>query len=175
SAANLETMRTVSFSPLIAKLAGKLPVPEPIAAGSIALTADPVSRSLAAMRSGDAARAREALLGSTPLDAALVPQAIQLLGRDEVMRASVESLVPVAARHVGQLIDALLDPGTEFAVRRRLPGVLAAVPTSRAVEGLSRGLADGRFEVRYRCGRALARMLERESSLQVDRGTILDA
>ena len=98
-----------------------------------------------------------------------------MLAWDEVARASAQALVPVAARHAGQLVDALLDPDTEFAVRRRLPGVLATAPISRAVEGLSRGLADARFEVRYRCGRALARILELESGLQVDRETILSA
>lgn len=105
---------------------------------------------------------------ATQLDAAHVPQAIELLARDETAGEAVEALRLVAPRHVGQLVDALLDPGSYFAVRRRIPRVLAVCTTARAVEGLTGGLADNRFEVRYQCGRALARILERDPSLGVN-------
>ncbi len=68
----------------------------------------------------------------------------------------------------GQLVDRLVDRNEEFAVRRRLPLVLAACPTDRVVDGLFRGLEDRRFEVRYRCGRALSHLLELNPKLQVD-------
>ena len=55
-------------------------------------------------------------------------------------------------------MDALLDPATEFTVRRRLPAVLARVPSPRAIDGLFGGLEDERFEVRFRCGRPLVRL-----------------
>src|SRR5262249_32088024 len=58
----------------------------------------------------------------------------------------------------GQMVDALLDPEEEFVIRRRLPGVLAWCPSDRTVQGLLAGLEDARFEVRYRCGRALSRL-----------------
>ncbi|HKQ57232.1 MAG TPA: hypothetical protein VJY35_05135 [Candidatus Eisenbacteria bacterium] len=127
------------------------------------------------LRSGNPVRVREALAAARPLDATLVPQVVQLLGWDEVAREAAEALRPGAARHAGQLVDALLDADGDVHVRRRIPGVLAMTPSSRALEGLTRGLADGRFEVRYRCGRALARMLERERSLAVDREIVFDA
>jgi hypothetical protein len=44
-------------------------------------------------------------------------------------------------------------------VRRRLPGILVAGDLALAIPGLWRGLDDPRFEVRYRCGAALARLV----------------
>jgi hypothetical protein len=72
-------------------------------------------------------------------------------------------------------VDALLDPDTDFAVRRRLPGVIASSGSARAVDGLTQGLADARFEVRYRCGRALARLLARDGRLAADRERVFEA
>ncbi len=135
---------------------------------------DEHAQRLAAMRSGDAERVKVALRDG-PLAGGLVAQAIELLAWNEVARDAIAHLVPVAARHTGQLVDALLDPDSDFAVRRRIPAILATAPTSRAVEGLTRSLADGRFEVRYRSGRALARILERETSLQVDPDLVFGA
>ncbi len=174
-AADLDLSRAYTLTAGFASPRSAASSPTAVAVEPGALIADPVTGAHAALRSGDPARVREALRRSSPLDAALVPQAIQLLAWDEVARASAESLLAVAASHVGQLVDALLDPDTDFAVRRRIPGVLAATLTARAVEGLTRGLADGRFEVRYRCGRALARMLEPDGGLEVDRETIFGA
>lgn len=144
-------------------------------AESAPLKADPVVERLHALRSRNPAHVRAALAAAMPLDAALVPHVIRLLAWGEVARESIEALRPIAASHVGQLVDVLLDPESDMAVRRRLPALLAACATPRAVEGLTRGLADGRFEVRYRSGRALARLLSRERSLQADRELIFDA
>jgi hypothetical protein len=69
----------------------------------------------------------------------------------------------------------LLDPDQEFAIRRRIPLVLSHHVSRRAVEGLVAGLDDKRFEVRYRCGRALARIHERHEEMITDRGRILAA
>lgn len=150
------------------------PRPAKAEVSDAAVAAD-VIEALHTLRSGDAARVRAALRAAVPPDPVLVPQLIVLLAWDDVAEETAEALKTVAVRHVGQLVDALLDPDSDFAVRRRIPSVFAASPTSRAVEGLMRGLADSRFEVRYRCGRALARMVERESSLDVDRELILGA
>jgi len=139
------------------------------------LASDPVVERLHVLRAGSPALVRAALVATSPLDAALVPQAIRLLGRNDMAHDAAAALTSVATRHLGQLVDALLDPDGDVAVRRRIPGVLATCPTSRAVDGLTRGLADPRFEVRYRCGRALARLFDREPRLRVDRDLILDA
>lgn len=120
--------------------------------------ADPVLRRLADLRSGDAERVRGALAGEDPLEAVLVPQAVRLLAWDDVCETAVRALVRTGPRIVGQLIDALIDPETEFAIRRRIPRVMAEYPVARSGEGLFQGLEDRRFEVRFQCGRALARL-----------------
>jgi hypothetical protein len=117
----------------------------------------------AALRSGDPERVKAALR-EEPLTPALVAQAILLLGWDEVAPAALEALRRVAASVVGQLTDALVEPTTEFTIRRRLPRVLAVSSTPRAIDGLLAGLEDPRFEVRYQCGRALARIHDADPS-----------
>jgi AAA family ATP:ADP antiporter len=127
---------------------------------------DPLAGRAAALRSGDRERVQTALRDG-PLTPALVAQAILLLGWDEVAPSALETLRRVSPSVVGQLTDALIDPGTEFTIRRRLPRVLGATPTPRAIEGLLAGLEDPRFEVRYQCGRALARIHEADPSRPV--------
>jgi hypothetical protein len=56
------------------------------------------------------------------------------------------------------VIDTLLNPETDFGVRRRLPAILADGEPALAVLGLWRALSDARFEVRYRAGKALTRL-----------------
>src|SRR6185503_13956898 len=112
---------------------------------------------------------------ATPLDPLLVPQTIRLLADDEQARDAARALRSVATRHVGQLVDALLDPASEPVVRRRLARVLAFCPVPRAVDGLTYGLSDERFEVRHACGRALGDLFARAPDLHVDRERILDA
>jgi len=128
----------------------------------------------AVLRSRDATRVRAAL-ASEPLPRALVSQAVALLAWDEVAAAALDALRDVAAENSGQLLDHLLDPSEEFAVRRRIPILLARCPTQRVVDGLGRALADRRFEVRYRVGRALRRLVEGDAALAVDRSAILRA
>jgi hypothetical protein len=120
------------------------------------------------LRSRHVSRTR-AVLRAGPLTPALVPHAIALLAWDDVLRDAIVALRDAAMEATGQLVDHLVDPSEEFAVRRRIPLVLAACPTERAVDGLLRGLEDPRFEVRYRCGRALSRLLDLNHTLVVDR------
>ena len=131
---------------------------------------DPVLTRLAALRSKEAERVREALAGA-PLQPELISQAIALLAWDEVTTDARDALNRIAPRHVGQLVDALLDPDSDFAVRRRIPAAIARAPSTRALEGLLAGLADPRFEVRFRCGRALVRLMTQEGAppLEADR------
>jgi HEAT repeat protein len=119
------------------------------------------------LESRDPARVRAALAGGL-LARALVPHVVPLLAWDAVARDAIAALRTAAPASVGALGDYLLDPGEDFAVRRRLPLVLAAHPSPRAVEALLAGLEDLRFEVRYRCGRALARLVQLDPSLPID-------
>jgi hypothetical protein len=119
------------------------------------------------LRSRDQERVRAAL-GGPALTRPLVGHAIPLLAWDAVARETVAALRAAGPQVVGQLTDHLLDHDQDFAIRRRIPLVLAAHPTARAVQGLVHGLGDPRFEVRYRCGLALHRILACDGSLQVD-------
>ncbi len=126
------------------------------------------------LRSGDPARVRAVLARTPALDPVLVPEAIGLLAWDEVARDAILALRRVSQADPGPLVDALLDPGTGFTVRRRLPAALAGCTASRAVEGLIEGLRDGRFEVRYRCGRVLARMRASDPGWRIEPDLVFD-
>jgi hypothetical protein len=119
----------------------------------VAPTVDPMVE----LRSGDAARVRRAL--DQPLDRAHVPDVIALIAWDEVAPPALAALTRIAPRCTDLLVAALLDRDSEFAVRRRLPGILVAGDPALAVPGLWGGLDDPRFEVRYRCGAALTRLV----------------
>jgi HEAT repeat protein len=108
---------------------------------------------------------RNALAKEKPLDPLLIAPAIRLLARDDVSGDVVTALRTTASGTLGQLTDALLNPDEDFAVRRRIPRVLAYCSSARAVEGLMRGLADSRFEVRFSCGRALSRICNTDPAL----------
>jgi len=126
------------------------------------------------LRSRDPAQVREAL-AQGPLGTALVPQAISLLAWDEVADPVAEALrraEPGAAR---VLVEALLDAEEEFTIRRRLPRTLVGYPTQAVVDGLIGGLSDARFEVRFRCGLALHRLVAASPELKVDRDAVLAA
>lgn len=136
--------------------------------------ADPLRERIADLRSNEAERVRLALQ-SAPIEVALVSHVVPLLAWDEVAMEAIEALRGVAPEVTGQLVDLLLDPQTEDAVRRRLPRVLTAGEPGTAVEGLFAALADSRFEVRYRSGQALARLQGRHSSLLYPRERIVEA
>jgi ATP:ADP antiporter, AAA family len=101
-----------------------------------------------------------------------VAQVLQLLAWDDVTLQVRRALERTVDRHAGLLIDALLDGGTEFAIRRRIPRILLAAPSQRTLDGLALGLADTRFEVRYQCSRAMDRTLVADPSLRVDAARI---
>jgi len=128
---------------------------------------------LAELRSGDRKRVETALDRLGDPDRMHVAQAIELLAWDDLVASARRLLERVATSHVGLLIDALLDPETDFAVRRRVPRILCTVASDRSLDGLVRGLDDSRFEVRYQCGRAINRILIRDPGLTVEAGRIM--
>jgi ATP/ADP translocase len=126
----------------------------------------PVSGERAPAREGEPERIRRSLREG-PVPAALVPEVILLLARDDVARDAIEGLRRSGAVAIEPLISGLLDPREEFVIRRRIPLVLATCKDPRSVEGLAHGLGDRRFEVRYRCGRGLSHLTEIDLSLRV--------
>lgn len=119
-----------------------------------------------ALQSGDAERVR-AELRVPPRTRTEVLETLPLLAWDEVAEAALAALRPVVDVHTDDIVARFVDPETEFAVRRRIPLLLAGCTTQAAVDGLVRGLEDARFEVRYRSGRVLARLLELRPRLVV--------
>jgi len=128
----------------------------------------------AAIRSRDPERVRESL-ESTTLTADLVDDVIGLLAWDAVARSAVAALRRAGPVATGALVRALVNPDEEFTVRRRVPLVLSSHLSQDAVDGLQRGLADARFEVRYRCGLALHRITAAHPEARLDRDRILGA
>jgi len=116
---------------------------------------DAVVHRMTDLRSGDAKRVRRVLGSEAPWDPLVVPQAIRLLAWDEVSAAAREYLERGDARITGQLNDSLADQELDFGIRRRIPRLLARLPSQLSADGLVQGLKDTRFEIRYQCGRAL--------------------
>ncbi|MET0553584.1 MAG: hypothetical protein ABW221_11140, partial [Vicinamibacteria bacterium] len=87
---------------------------------------------------------------------------------------AVRALRKVAPAVTGQLVDALVDSSQPDAVRRRLPHVLRVCANPLAALGLRLGLADRAFEVRYRCGQALAAVVEQSPDLAPPREVVFD-
>lgn len=178
----LQTMGAIDITQLARRPSATLDPPEPAGPGTSATTGpatvparlEPDVARILELQSRDEARVRAAL-HDAPLSPRLVSFVVPLLAWDAVARDAIKALRPIAARATGVIVDNLLDPESDFSVRRRLPLVLVESPTPRAVEGLLHGLEDRRFEVRYRCGRVLARLHDAHAQLPIDRARVLAA
>jgi hypothetical protein len=153
---------------------GDTPAATAVPAGVPAARAEPPPDRATALRSHDPAAVRAALAAGR-LTPELAGDAIRLLAWDAVAPAAVDALRAVAPLAAGRLVAALTDPAEEFTVRRRLPIVLAAVAVQEVADGLLAALGDQRFEVRYRCGLALHRILRTNPALQVDPRRVVEA
>jgi ATP:ADP antiporter, AAA family len=122
--------------------------------------ADATLRKAADLRAGDGARIR-AVLSEGLDDPLLVAASLPLLVRDDLFGEIIPALRRVAPAFTGQLVDLMLDERADPLLRRRIPRVLASVPTQRAADGLMAGLESERLDVRYRCAQALVRLGQR--------------
>lgn len=127
-----------------------------------------------ALRSRDRARILQVLQSDEGLPASTVQDIIPLLAWDPVAADAADALRRVAEEHIGQLVDALIDPNQEFAVRRRLARVFAVCVSQRAADGLILGLDDQRFEVRFQCARSLVAIVEKNPRVRIDRDLIFE-
>lgn len=114
-------------------------------------------------------------LESGPLREDQIESAISLLAWDEVAIRAMQALKPIALSNPAPLLLHLLNQDEDFAIRRRLVRVLADATSEEAFAGVLEALKDQRFEVRYRAGRALARMLSQNPELRVERETVVQA
>jgi len=152
----------------------QLPAPSSVRPGSgPAPPVDPQIETLADLRSNDVRRVTSALDRRSTFERMHVAQIIQLLAWDEVLPAARTTLEQMAPAHLGMLIDAMIDPESDFTIRRRLPRILGTITSSRSLDGLVHGLDDRRFEVRYHCSRAISRILAKNRELSIDRGRMI--
>jgi len=134
---------------------------------------DPEIQAILALRSRNVSRIRP-VLQQEALPATIVPHVIGLLAWDPIADEVVIALKKVAEEHVGQFVDALVDPNQPFAVRRRLARVFAVCVSQRAADALLVGLDDLRFEVRFHCGRSLAAIVERSAFVRINEARVFD-
>ena len=144
------------------------------AAPAAAIAVEPEIQDIISLRSRNRDRTLAVLRRNKELTPALIPHVIPLLAWDPVAEDAIRALTIVAPSHVGSLADALLDPYEDFAVRRRIPRVMAVCRTQRAADSLLLGLADTRFEVRFQCGRALATIVAKHPAVHVDSSRVFD-
>lgn len=140
-------------------------------APALEVAADPVAARAAALRTGDVARIKAALIA--PLTPVLAGFVIPLLANDAVVRDAVRALRKIASKATGQLLDALLDPDVDPRVRRRIPRVLKMCRTQRAANGLLMALRDPLFEVRVQVGLGIKQMQD-ESHVTLQRDDVFD-
>jgi len=136
-------------------------------------SSDALVERLREVRSGDPALVRVALRAAPEPEPALVAALLPLLASDGLFGDVLRALRRAAPRVTGQLVDALLDPDGDPAVRRRIPRVLKACPTARAAEGLLAALDDPSFEIRAAAAAALAALHERSAPVRVSREDVL--
>jgi hypothetical protein len=129
---------------------------------------DPEIQDAAWLRSRNVDRILEILHREEGLSAGLVAHAIPLLAWDPVAGDAIFALRKVAEERIGQLIDALIDPNHDFAVRRRLARVFSICVSQRAADGVMLGLDDLRFEVRFQCGHSLAAIVDTNPLVRID-------
>jgi len=130
-------------------------------------TDDPLLQRIADLRSGEPDRIRRALQDDEDMGPALVPHLAALLGRNDFYREALRALRQIAPQATGQLVDILLQASGDRVVRRRVPRVLKAAPSQRAVDGLLLGLADPSPEIRGQCVQVLVTLTARSPQLRV--------
>ena len=150
----------------------------PRAAGSrrdrVAVAPDAETLKIIALRSRNLDEVRRLLGPDERLTASLVPHVVPLLAWDPLASDAITALRQVAETHVGQLVDALVDPTQDFTIRRRLPKVFSTCLSQRAVDGLLLGLDDKRFEVRFQCARALAAIHDKNPAVRIDEARVFE-
>jgi HEAT repeat protein/MFS family permease len=115
------------------------------------------------------------VLTDESLSPRLAAPVIDLLGKDLYARPAYRALEGMSAQIMGQLIDAMLSTDSPVAIRRRIPRLLRKLEDPRAVRGLMEGLHDEQFDVRYRCGHALADLQRVNPDLDFPKPAIIDA
>ena len=118
----------------------------------------PQVRELLDLRSSDENRVILTLARIEIPDPLICPQLLRLLANDAFAFLAMDKLRRVASRSAGQMADALLDPEESFAVRRRIPLLLAGSESQRALDALVEALSDVEFQIRFRSAHAIGQL-----------------
>lgn len=129
---------------------------------------------IVALQSGDPRRIQRVLDLRNRLRASIVPHVVPLLGVRTVAAMAMQALTRVADQHPGALIDALLNPSQDVAVRRRLARVLSACRSQVVADGLWMAADDDVSDVRVQSVRSLFRIRRQWPDVRVDAGRVLD-
>lgn len=135
---------------------------------------DAWTEQLSGLTSEDSERVLNVLLDES-LNEHFAAYVIDLLGNDLYARPAYAALERMTPRITGQLVDAMLRRDNPIAVRRRIPRLLRKVEAPLAIQGLVEGLSEEEFEVRYRCGHALAELQRLRPNLELPERRIMDA
>jgi ATP:ADP antiporter, AAA family len=135
---------------------------------------DPVVNQLANLRSGNLSQVRRTIAEIGENDLNHVTQLIRLLAWDEVSALAREALLRNVGAISGQLADVLLDERQDFAVRRRIPRILARCGSPRTFQSLLLAQGDPRFEIRFQASRALDYLHQHHPELEVPSGKIIE-
>jgi len=148
------------------------PAPKPVLPAP-QLAADPVLSQLFRLRSADVSQVRTALDSVDATEALFTAQIIRLLAWDEVAALARVALMKAGSGITGQLADVMLDEHQDFAVRRRIPRILARCASQRAFDSLFEAQADPRFELRFQASRALDYLHQSHPILEVRERDVL--
>lgn len=167
-------MSDVHDSTTLSVIAGLIPQPQTTAAmpGSTAVVERNMDETLETMhqlRSGDLRRVLGALQKmNKPPSPLIAAQLVNLLAWDDVSGKVQEVLQRDVRSITGVLVDHLTNQAeVDFGIRRRIPRLLAFSDSPLALHGLLAGLDDERFEVRFRCARALDSLMLKRQDLKV--------
>ena len=128
--------------------------------------------SLIQLMVGDAVALKSVLLEYEPLPSAWVPHLVVRLN-DETRYVAKNALKRIAPRHIGALVDALLNDSLSLNSKQQLLEILESVPTKRCATMLMAVITMEPIELREGVARTFAAILHKNASIQFDKETIL--
>lgn len=150
------------------------PAPPRLPTVSPQVSGDPILANLLLLRATDPSQVRASLESINSSESLYTAQIIRLLAWDEVSGPARVALMKAGNGITGQLADAMLDEHQDFAVRRRIPRILARCASQRAFDSLVEVQTDPRFELRFQASRALDYLHQHHPFLEVREGEMLN-
>lgn len=150
----------------VSSLLGAAPKQDP--GYNVILRQEPEVRQLLDLKSSDETRVIHTLVTIDTPGPLVCQQLIRLLSSDSFAFFAMEKLRRAATRSSGLLADTLLDPTEEFAIRRRIPLILAASQSQRALDALVEALSDPEFQIRFRSAHAIGQLRVDHPRLHLD-------